>query len=252
MTLLSLGVVGAAIFFSSFISGVFGIAGGMILLGSLLIFFDVPTAMVLFSILAATGNIWRVVAWWRYIDWRIWFQYMLGAVLAFLALSFIAFVPSKALVYLLLGLMPWMVELLPRHWHPNIQWRGVPIFTGLTTTSIQLVAGNGGMFLDIFFQKSEIDRKTTVATKAVCHTVGNLMRVFYFGTLADIGDTIPLWFFVPAMLLAIGGNMFAPMVLERMTDHSFRRWTRKLIFLVSSVYLLRAAWLYWRDWNPST
>jgi hypothetical protein len=172
-------------------------------------------------------------------------------VLAFLALSFIAFVPSKALVYLLLGLMPWMVELLPRHWHPNIQWRGVPIFTGLTTTSIQLVAGNGGMFLDIFFQKSEIDRKTTVATKAVCHTVGNLMRVFYFGTLADIGDTIPLWFFVPAMLLAIGGNMFAPMVLERMTDHSFRRWTRKLIFLVSSVYLLRAAWLYWRDWNAS-
>jgi uncharacterized membrane protein YfcA len=247
MTALSLSVVGAAIFFSSFISGVFGIAGGMILLGALLIFFDVPTAMVLFSLLAATGNIWRVMAWRRYINWGIWFQYMLGAVVAFAVLRFIAFVPSKQLVYLLLGLMPYMIEILPRHWHPSIQWRGVPLFTGLATTSNQLIAGNGGMFLDIFFQKSEIDRKTTVATKAVCHTVGNLLRIFYFGTLADISDTIPLWFFAPAMLLAIGGTMFAPMVLERMTDHSFRQWTRKLIFLVSSVYLLRAAWLFLRD-----
>ena len=247
MTALSLSIVGAAIFLSSFISGVFGLAGGMILLGALLIFFDVPTAMVLFSLLAATSNIWRVVAWWRYINWRIWFQYMLGATLAFAVLRFIAFVPSKPLVYLLLGLIPWAVELLPRRWHPSIQWRGVPIFTGLATTTIQLVAGNGGMFLDVFFQKSEIDRRTTVATKAVCHTVGNLLRIFYFGTLADISDTIPLWFFGPAVLLAIGGTMFAPMVLERMTDHSFRQWTRKLIFLVSGVYLLRAVWLYWRD-----
>ena len=33
--------------------------------------------------------------------------------------------------------------------------------------------------------------------------------------------------------------------LERMTDDGFRRWTRILIFLVSSVYLARAAWLFW-------
>jgi uncharacterized membrane protein YfcA len=246
---LSLAVVGAAIFFSSFISGVFGIAGGMILLGALLVFFDVSTAMVLFSLLSATGNIWRVLSWRRYINWRIWLQYTLGALIAFAALRFVAFLPSKALVYLLLGLMPWVVELLPRHWHPNITWRGVPVFTGVATTAIQLMAGNGGMFLDVFFQKSEIDRRTTVATKAICQTVGNLMRLFYFGTLTGIEGTIPLWFFLPAALLAIGGTMLAPLVLERMTDHSFRRWTRKLIFLVSSVYLVRAAWLYWRDWG---
>jgi len=247
MTVLSLSVVGAAIFFSSFISGVFGIAGGMILLGVLLIFFDVPTAMVLFALLSATSNIWRVVMWRRYINWHIWLQYIIGAVIAFGVLRFIAFIPSKPLVYLLLGLMPWAVELLPRRWHPNIQWRGVPVFTGLATTSIQLIAGNGGMFLDVFFQKSEIDRRTTVATKAVCHTVSNLARILYFGTLADLGDSIPLWFFAPAILLAIAGTMFAPMVLERMTDHGFRKWTRKLIFAVSGVYLVRAAWLYWRD-----
>jgi len=241
----SLGVVGAAIFLGSFISGIFGIAGGMILLGALLFFFDVATSMILFSMLSATGNIWRVVTWWKHINWPIWFQYTLGALVALVALRTIAFLPSKPLVYLLLGLMPWMVELLPRHWHPSIQWRGMPTLTGVTTTSIQLMAGNGGMFMDIFFQKSEVGRYATIATKSFCQTVGNLMRIFYFGTLAGIEDAVPLWFFVPAAALAIAGTMLAPLVVNRMTDHSFRQWTRKLIFLVSAVYLARAAWLYW-------
>jgi uncharacterized protein len=241
----SLVAVGAAIFLGSFISGVFNMAGGMILLGVLLVFFDVSTSMILFSILSTAGNFWRVATWWKHINWPIWFQYTLGAFIALFALHFIAFLPSKAMVYLLLGLMPWVVELMPRHWHPNIQWRGVPVFTGVTTTSLQLMAGNGGIFLDMFFQKSKVDRYTTIATKSFCQTVGNLMRILYFGTLAGIEDAVPLWFFIPAAALAIAGTMLAPLVVNRMTDHSYRQWTRKLIFLVSTIYLLRAGWLYW-------
>jgi uncharacterized membrane protein YfcA len=244
----SLVAVGAAIFLGSFVSGVFNMAGGMILLGVLLVFFDVSTSMILFSLLSTAGNFWRVATWWRHINWTIWFQYTLGAFVALFALGFIAFLPSKAMVYLLLGLLPWLIELMPRHWHPNIQWRGVPIFTGVTTTAIQLMAGNGGMFMDIFFQKSGIGRHQTIATKSFCQTVGNLMRIFYFGTLAGIEDAVPLWFFIPAAALAIAGTMAAPLVVNRMTDHSFRQWTRKLIFFVSTVYLLRAAWLYWGQW----
>jgi hypothetical protein len=30
-----------------------------------------------------------------------------------------------------------------------------------------------------------------------------------------------------------------------MTDHGFRRSTRMVIFAVSTVYLMRAAWLLW-------
>ena len=242
----SLGVLGAAIFLSSFVSGVFNMAGGMILLGVLLVFFDVSTGMILFSVLSTAGNFWRVATWWKYINWPIWFQYTLGAFVALFVLRYIAFLPSKAMVYFLLGLLPWLIELLPRHWHPNIQWRGVPVFTGVTTTAIQLLAGNGGLFMDIFFQKSGIGRHATVATKSICQTVGNLMRIFYFGTLAGIEDAIPLWFFVPAALLAIAGTMLAPMVVNRMTDDSFRQWTRVIIFAISIVYLVRGGYLLWQ------
>jgi uncharacterized membrane protein YfcA len=61
MSFVALAAIGVAVFVASLISGVFGIAGGMIMLGVLLIFFDVSTAMVMFSLLAVTGNAWRVM-----------------------------------------------------------------------------------------------------------------------------------------------------------------------------------------------
>jgi uncharacterized membrane protein YfcA len=160
-------------------------------------------------------------------------------------MAFIAFVPSKAMVYLILGLTPFLIELLPRNHHPNIEWNGIAALSGLMTTAIQLVAGNGGLLLDIFFQKSLLDRKTTVATKAICGTVGNVARMVYFGAVAGVDESVPLWTFIPAVLLAIAGTMLAPYFIDRMSDQEFRRWTRQLIFVVSAVYLVRAAWLFW-------
>lgn len=122
----------------------------------------------------------------------------------------------------------------------------MPLLSGLVTTAIQLVAGNGGLLLDVFFQKSSHDRRTTVATKAICGTVGNLARMAYFGTIAGIENSFAMWALIPAALLAIAGTMVAPYLLERMSDQEFRRWTRQIIFVVSAVYLMRALWLFWK------
>ena len=244
MSFLSLALIGATIFGTSFITGVFGIAGGMILLGVLLVFFDVASGMVVFSIIQFFGNFSRVLLWRRYIIWPIFFSYVIGAAVAFGLLRALALVPDKATVYLLLGLSPFVIEALPRVARPNIEWRGVPLLTGVITTFMQLLAGPGGIFLDIFFQKSALDRKTTVATKATAQTLGNVLRILYFGTLSGAADALPWWAYGAAIVLAIGGNSLAPLVLERMTDHGFRKWTRVMIFSISTVYLVRAGWLF--------
>jgi uncharacterized protein len=237
-------IIGATIVFSSFLSGVFGMAGGMILLGVLLNYFDVATGMIFFSIIQLFANGWRVVQWRHYILWGIFGWYFVGAVIAFAGMWMIAFVPDKAMVYLGLGVMPFVVEALPASMRPNIERKGVPLFTGVATTIIQILAGVGGLFLDIFFQKSMLDRKTTNATKAVAQSFSHIVRAFYFGSLSGVGD-VPLWATGPAILLAIGGTSLAPFVIERMTDHGFRQWTRAIIFAISVVYLARAAWLFW-------
>jgi uncharacterized membrane protein YfcA len=169
---------------------------------------------------------------------------VVGAAISFAGMWMIAFVPDKAMVYLALGLMPFVVEAFPAAMRPNIEWRGVPFITGVATTIIQILAGVGGLFLDIFFQKSMLDRKTTNATKAVAQSFSHVVRAFYFGSLSGVGD-LPLWWTGPAILLAIGGTSLAPFVIERMTDHGFRQWTRAIILAISTVYLVRAGWLFW-------
>ena len=244
MTPSALAVIGLTIVVSSFLSGVFGMAGGMVLLGVLLTYFDVATGMIFFSVIQLFANGWRVVQWRRYVLWPILGWYVAGAVIAFACMWMIAFVPDKAMVYLALGLMPFVVEALPAALRPNIEWRGVPFFTGIATTIIQILAGVGGLFLDIFFQKSTLDRKTTNATKAVAQSFSHIVRALYFGSISGIGD-LPLWVTGPAIVLAIAGTSLAPFVIERMTDHGFRQWTRAIIFAISVVYLARAAWLFW-------
>src|SRR5690349_12237957 len=148
MTPAVLAIIGLTIIFSSFLSGVFGMAGGMILLGVLLAYFDVPTGMILFSIIQLFANGWRVVQWRAYVRWPIFGHYLLGAMISFTFMWMIAFVPDKATVYVVLGLMPFLVEALPAAMRPNIEMRGVPFFTGMATTVIQILAGVGGLFLD--------------------------------------------------------------------------------------------------------
>jgi uncharacterized membrane protein YfcA len=201
--------------------------------------------MVLFSIVQLATNGWRSLHWRRFVLWPIFWWYVAGALLAFAVMRYVAYVPNKAVVYLLLGLMPFAVEVLPEPMRPNIEWRGVPFFTGIATTIIQFMAGVGGLFLDIFFQKSRLDRKTINATKAVTQTFSHMLRGAYFGSLAGTGElTVAMW--VPALLLAVVGAMLAPYVVERMTDHGFRQWMRRIIYTLAVIYLARGGLMLWR------
>src|SRR3981189_260670 len=103
MTPSVLAIIGVTIIFSSFLSGVFGMAGGMVLLGVLLAYFDVATGMILFSIIQGVANGWGGGQWGQYILWPIIGWYVVGALISFAVMWSIALVPDKAMVYLLLG-----------------------------------------------------------------------------------------------------------------------------------------------------
>src|SRR5262249_62014880 len=74
-----------------------------------------------------------------------------GAAISFTGMWMIAFVPDKAMVYLALGLMPFVVEVLPAAMRPNIEWRGGPLLPRGATPLIRAFVGVGGAVLSIFF-----------------------------------------------------------------------------------------------------
>src|SRR5262249_33426018 len=111
MSLLTLALIGATIVGSSFLSGVFGLAGCLVLLVLPLFFLDFTGGMVLFSVILFFANAWRALQWWGFVRWRIFWLYCLGGAVAFAVMRSIAFIPDKALVYFLLGLLPFLIEL---------------------------------------------------------------------------------------------------------------------------------------------
>lgn len=239
-----LAIVAITIVVTSFISGIFGMAGGMILLGVLLIYLDVAPAMVLFGAIQTGSNGWRVVLWVRYVDWSIVWRYLVGSTLMFLALRSVALLPSKAGLYFGLGLIPFAAELLPKKLTPDITRPGAPYICGAFIIVLQLMAGAAGHILDIFFQKSHLDRKTIVATKAVTQVAGHVYRIAYFGSFEFAFDTaVPWWGYMGAIVLSFAGTSLAAPVLLRMTDSGFRMWSRRVTIAVALVYLARGLWL---------
>jgi uncharacterized membrane protein YfcA len=240
----ALAIVAVTVLASSFISGLFGMAGGMILLGVLLVFMDVVPAMVLFGVIQMASNGWRATLWWRYVDWNIVWRFLVGSTLVFLLLRTVALLPSKATLYFTLGLLPFAADLVPKRVSLDITRPGVPYAAGALIIVLQLMAGAAGHILDVFFQKSRLDRKTIVATKAVTQVMGHVYRIIYFGSFAATFDaSIPWWAYVTAIALTLAGTSLAALVLTRMTDDGFRMWSRRVTIAVSVTYLARGLWL---------
>src|SRR5258705_6454801 len=241
---LALAIVAVTVLATSFVSGIFGMAGGIMLLGVLLVYMDVAAAMILFGVIQTSSNGWRAALWLRYVDWQIVWRYMVGSTVMFLLLRTVAVVPSKAAIYLGLGLIPFAADLLPKRLTPDITRPGAPYICGAFIIVLQLLAGAPGPLLDIFFQRSHLDRKTIVGTKAVTQVAGHLYRIAYFGSFEFAFDaSIPWWGYAGAIALSFAGTSLAAPVLLRMTDVGFRVWSRRVTITVALVYLARGAWL---------
>lgn len=65
---------------TAFLSGLIGMAGGIILMGVLLLLLPVAQAMVLHGFVQLVSNGWRAWLWRKYIHWRIVRHSFVGAV----------------------------------------------------------------------------------------------------------------------------------------------------------------------------
>jgi uncharacterized protein len=95
----------ASVLSTSFISGAFGMAGGMILMGLLLLFMPLAPAMVLHGLTQIAANLARAWSWRQHVVRPVVLRYTLGALAAGLivASGLVAF--SKPLALIFIGLV---------------------------------------------------------------------------------------------------------------------------------------------------
>src|SRR5262245_2218716 len=180
----------------------------------------------------------------HHVAWSIVLRFLVGSTAMFLVMRTIAILPSKAAIYIGLGLIPFAAYALPRQLTPDITRPGAPYVCGAFIILLQLLAGAAGHILDIFYQKSPLDRRTIVGTKVVTQVTGHVYRIAYFGSFAvGFDGQIPIWGYAVAIALAVAGTSLAGLVLVRMTESGFRQWSRRITIGVALSYLARGLWL---------
>jgi uncharacterized protein len=233
-----LAVLAISALVTSFISGILGMAGGMILMGVLLAVLPLPAAMMLHGITQLASNAWRALLWRRDVDWRVFRGYALGALASAAFFAAVKLVVAKPIALVVMGFTPFVALALPERLHLNVERKGQSTACGLVCNALNLTAGVSGPILDVFFVRSKMTRHAVIATKAMTQSLSHVLKIAYFGGLVglDRGAVNP-WITAMMVLLAFAGTQLSRRVVERMNDESFRFWTRWTVIAAGVFYL---------------
>lgn len=233
---------------TSVLSGIVGMAGGMILMALLVAVYSVPVAMILHGVTQAGANGSRAFYLRKHIRWRVLLPYLIGSSTCVALFAAIRIVPDRGLVLMLIGLMPWLALCVPARLAFAIERRSVAFGCGLSVTAAQLLAGASGPLLDLFFQRSPLDRHQIVATKAITQTVGHLTKLIYYGGMLLLaGEPLlrdgeaPLWLFLLVVPVALVGTRLGTRVLDRLDETLFRRISNQVILALGAACLVAGA-----------
>jgi len=224
--------------FTALLSGIFGMAGGMVLMGVYTALLPVPTAMVMHGATQLVSNVARALLLRRDVHWRGFFLYAAGALLASLALFTVHYVPHPVVVLLGLGLAPFVARLLPAKLL-DFERPGAAFVCGVQVASVQLMAGAAGPLLDVCFLESKMTRQQVVATKAVTQVFSHALKIAYFVPALARGTISPS-LALSVLVATICGTLLGTYVLHRMSDGAFRRYSRAIVYTIGGVYLCKA------------
>lgn len=246
MGILTASIILAATLGTAFLSSIFGMLGGLILMGLLASILPVGAAMVLHGLIQLTSNGYR--AWLNRADivWPIVATLFAGNLVAMGGLVFIAFTPDRITVLFALGLLPYIAALLPKSLALDVTKKPIGVFAGMVVVATNLLAGVGGALLDVFFQRVALTRHQVVATKAVAQSLGHISKIIFYGAIAataSSADWPALWLLAAAMGFSVIGTTLGKRVLDKMADATFFAWTQRIMLSVGAVLIARAFYL---------
>ncbi len=230
-----------SVLITSLLSGVLGMGGGMILMGVFTLLLPVTHAMVLHGLAQLAANGSRAVIHFRGIGWKILPPYLFGSFVSLALFSYAAFKTEKWIIYLLLGLFPFVAMKLRQVVELSIDDRRHAALCGLIVTALQLAAGVSGPVLDVFYLKTKMNRHQIVASKAITQTLGHAIKLFYYGWGATelFPIDLPEWLPYAVVGLAFMGSLLGAQVLDGLSDTTFQKISRGMIKVLGVVYLFQ-------------
>jgi uncharacterized protein len=220
----------------------------MMWMGLLAFILPVQIAFVTHGILQLVANGWRAVLHRNHVKWAIFGWFALATIAAGAIVAAIAWVPTKLVLFLALGLMPILLW-LPKGWFtPNAAQPSHALGSGFVAAALNLTAGVSGPLIDTVFVRTGLTRHEIVATKAAIQSLNHVTKIVVYGVPllgTARADLPPVWLFGIAIPASMIGTAAGGRVLDRMNDVNFKRWTAWIVTAIGFLYLAKAVQL-WR------
>lgn len=223
------------------LSGIVGTGSSMMLMPFLVIFFGPKHAVPIMAIASILGNLGRVIAWWRLVDWRAVLAYSATAIPgAALGVNSLLALPARA-VDVALGLF--FLSMIPvRRWLGRHQLRITRVHLALLGGPIGFLTGivvsTGPLSVPIFVSYG-LDKGAFLSTEAASSLAIYLAKVATFEALG----ALPLDIVAKGLLCGsaiMGGAFIARRFVMHMSAATFKRVLDGLM-LVSGLSMLWAA-----------
>lgn len=227
------------VFLTSLLSGIFGMAGGLVLLWMLMFVVPIPTAITVHGLVQMVSNGSRVWFSRNYLDYRILLRLMSGLTVSAAILFFVDYRPNLVVVSMMIGVMPIFVW-IPLEWLKlDAQEPAHAFICGFISGALSIGIGVSGPTVDLFFIKTCIDRRTVIATKAAFQFITHTTKVAFYWDAAMTLSAEGWFAVIAAAPIAILGTQTGNVILHRMSNADFRSWTRWIITVVGAVYFIR-------------
>ena len=228
-----------SVFLTSTLSGVFGMAGGLVLLAILLTILPVGTAIAVQGAIQIIANGSRAIFSRAFIDWTILGFICLGLAIAGTMLFIVRYTPDLAGVCIAIGVLPILVW-IPKDWLAlDASKPHHAILCGILGGGLNLAVGVSGPTVDIFFIRTQMDRRKVIATKAATQVVSHAAKVVFYWNATMVLTPLEWGAIALAAPFAVAGTSAGHWILQRITDTNFRAWTRLIVTAIGIYYLLR-------------
>jgi uncharacterized membrane protein YfcA len=227
----------AAIFFTALLSGVFGMAGGLLLLAFLTARMPLPDAMVLHGAAQLVANGSRALISGAHVQWRVLLGYAVGAVCALLLAAALELQVATSTALIITGSSPFVEPWFKQLRVPSVERPRGALLCGGVATALHLVAGTAGPLLDVFFLQTKLTRHAMVATKAATQVLGHGAKVCFFMLLSRApaaGIALSASSLCALALASVLGTLAGRHILDRLSEAWFRRAARILVLCIGA------------------
>lgn len=238
----------AAAFVASLLSGVYGMAGGLVLLAVYLNLLPVPKVMVLHGLVMLIANVGRATVNRKDLLPSVVISSLIVApLLGFIFITY-AIVLPKSIIYILAGLTSLVVWLPKDKLNFSFHKKRMAAIPATISTSTTLLIGAAGPIVDALFWQSKLSRQQIMANKAFLQVVSHSAKIVIFGGLSLTlikSDYSPV-LLIGSFWAAIGGTWAGSYVLTHMSNDIFRTTSRYLITAISAYYIGVGTYRLWQ------